>query len=126
MSIADAPARKGANIAIGKIGQIVTYVRTGEPTANLETGVVTKTDVEYPLKGVETRVHYSMIDGTKIKVSDRLVLIDAVAFEAAMGAGAVPSTDDRIKVGGKDLSIIDYFPVSSGEQYALFKIVVRR
>ena len=126
MAVADLAARKGANIAIEKVGQYMTYVRVGDGSEDLATGVVTIAETEYTLKGYETGIHHRLVDGTKIKWTDRMVLIDAVAFEAAMGAEALPSSDDRIKVGAADLAIVTFIPVSSGEQYALFKIIVRR
>jgi len=78
------------------------------------------------MKAFETRIKQWMIDGTKIQMGDRLLLVDAVLFESKLGSGVLPSTDDRIIVGSRDWAIVLVDPVSSGEQNALHKIYVRR
>ncbi len=45
---------------------------------------------------------------------------------AAVGDGEIPDADDHLRIGDDDLSIVAVLPVSSGEQYALHKLVVRR
>lgn len=126
MSIADAPARNGAKIAIRKAGRPITYVRTGDPVGNVATGRVTSSETEYSLYGVLTRVSWNLVDGTKIQHTDQMVLIDAATFEAEVGSGEIPKAADRIKIGTADYAVVAIFPVSSGEEWALFKVVVRR
>ena len=126
MSVADAPARKGATIAVREAGRPVTYVRTGDPVGDVSTGRVTSTETEHTLNGVLVRVNWKLVDGTKVQHTDQMVLIDAVTFESEIGSGGFPSTKDRIKIGSADYAIVAIFPVSSGEQWALFKVVVRR
>ena len=126
MSVADAAARKGAQIAIAKVGMLVTYVRVGEGSEDLRTGVVTPSVDEQELRAYITRIDNRLVDGTKVHATDRMALIDAVSFEEAYGTDAEPSEDDRIQVGSRDLAVVRDFPVMSGEQYALHKIVVRR
>jgi len=125
MSIADLPARIGANIAIGLTGKAITYVKTGDPTISTD-GRATQNVTNYTMKAFETRIKQWMIDGTKIQMGDRLLLVDAVLFESKLGSGVLPSTDDRIIVGSRDWAIVLVDPVSSGEQNALHKIYVRR
>jgi len=125
MSVADAPARKGATVAIRKTGRAITYVRVSDPTVSTK-GVATPSETEYELKGVLTKVGWRLMNLTMIKVTDQMVLIDAASFEAEVGADEVPNTDDRIKVGSLDLDIVMVDLISSGEQYALHKCVVRR
>lgn len=126
MSIADLAARTGANIALGLVGRTITYVRTGDPVEDLAAGTSIAPETEYSLKGYETKVEQRMIDGTRVKIGDRMVLIDAQGFEAEVGSGLVPTSDDRIKIGSRDLAIKKVFLVSSGEQDALHKVVVER
>jgi hypothetical protein len=126
MSIADAPARQGAQIAIAKVGRWVTFVREGEPSGDLSTGVVTPSIVEYQLKGVITKVSFRLVDGSRVKITDRMILFDAVSFEDELGEDEVPTTDDRVKIGDRDLAIVLVDTVVSGEQNALHKVVVRR
>lgn len=126
MAIADAPARSGAETAIRLTGRPFTYVRAGEPTKDLTTGVVTPNETTETLNGVLTRVKYDLVDGTLIRATDLMLLVDAVSFEAAFGASAMPVTEDRVTVGTQSLAIVTSLPVSSGEQWALHKIIVRR
>ena len=126
MSIADLAARTGANIALDLVGKTITYVRTGDPVEDLAAGTSTAPETEYSMKGFETKVEQRMIDGSTVRIGDRMVLIDAVAFEAEVGSAAVPTTDDRIKIGARDLAIKKVFLISSGEQDALHKVVVGR
>jgi hypothetical protein len=125
MSVADAPARRGATIAVKKAGRPITYVRTGDVSTTTK-GVATPAETEYSMTGVLTKVGWRLLNLTMVKVTDQMVLIDAASFEAEVGAGEVPNTDDRIKVGTLDLDIVMVDLISSGEQYALHKCVVRR
>lgn len=125
MSIADAPARKGATVAVKKTGRPITYVRTGDVDVT-PGGVATPAEVEHAMTGVLTKVGWRLQNLTMVKVTDQLVLIDAATFESKVGAGEVPNTDDRIKIGSQDLDIVMVDLISSGEQYALHKCVVRR
>lgn len=125
MAIADAPARSGAQTAIRLSGRPVTYVRAGEPTTNLSTGVVTPSETTASLKAVLTRIRHELVDGTLIRATDQMLLVDAVSFEAAFGAGQEPEEVDRVEVGSRSYAIVKNLPVSSGEQWALHKLIVR-
>ena len=126
MAIADAPARTGARLAIAQAGRSCTYKRAGEATENTTTGVVTVPTTDETLTCVLGRVRKDLIDGTLIRATDLMALIDAESFEAAYGATALPAQEDRIEVAGEDLQIVAVLPVSSGEQWALHKLIVRR
>lgn len=126
MSVADKGARKGAEIAISKAGKVITFVREGDPVEDDDTGIVTPTLSEESLKAVETQVSFRMIDGSRVKATDMMFLIAAAVFEKKFGADALPTTDDRIKVGSRNLAITLVKSISSGEQWALHKMVVSR
>ena len=125
MSIADGPARRGATIAVKKAGRDITYVRTGDVSTTTK-GVATPSETEHEMKGALTRVGWKLLNLSLVRITDQLVLIDAATFESKVGAGTSPTTDDRIKIGALDLSIELVDSISSGEQYALHKCVVRR
>ena len=122
----DAPARQGAKTAIGLVGRPITFVRETEGTENLVTGVAVPGEDSQALTAFLTKVSRRMVDGTRVKASDMMYLIDAISFEEAYGSGAEPTTDDKIQDGSEDLAIQAVFSVVSGEQFALHKAVVRR
>lgn len=125
MSIADAPARKGATIAVKKAGRPITYVRIGDVSTTTK-GVATPDETEYEMRGVLTKVGWRLLNLSLVKITDQMVLIDAATFESKVGSGEIPNTDDEIRIGSLDLSIELVDSISSGEQYALHKCVVRR
>ena len=125
MSIADAPARRGATIAVKKAGRPITYVRTGDVSTTTK-GVATPAETEHEMRGVLTKVGWRLLNLSLVKITDQMVLIDAATFESKVGSGEIPNTDDEIRIGNLDLSIELVDSISSGEQYALHKCVVRR
>ena len=126
MSIADAPARSGAKTAVQLVGRPFTYVRVTGSVENLSTGTATLTKSEEELRGVLTKVEWRLVDGSVIKATDQMLLVDAVSFEDKYGADAEPSTDDLVEIGEQEFSVVAVRTVSSGEQAALHKLVVRR
>lgn len=126
MSVVDAPSRKAAKLALALLKRTCTYERWGEPTENISTGAVTPNRTTKTLPCAITRVKRDLVDGTHIRATDMMVLLDPVSFETAFGASAAPVQEDRIVVGGETLQTVAVLPVSGGEQWVLHKVIVRR
>ena len=119
-------ARTAAKIGVEKGGGTFTYIRVGEGTTDLSTGTVTPSEEEKTLTGAFTNINLRLVDGSKVRLTDEMVLVDAISFEAAYGVGAVPSTDDRVRDGTETLSIVRVIKIRAGTLYAAHKLVVRR
>lgn len=113
-------------VAVQKVGRSFTYIEVGPGTADLSTGVVTPSKTPHVLMGVLTKVEWRLVDDSTVKWTDEMLLVDAVSFEEELGAGAKPSTDDLVLLGSDELSIQLVRSISSGEEWALHKLVVRR
>jgi len=126
MSLVDAPARKAAKLALLLLKRTCTYQRAGDPTENISTGAVTPNYTNATLRCALTRVKRDLVDGTLVRATDMMVLLDPISFETAYGAGAAPAQEDRIVIAGETLQTVRPLPVSGGEQWALHKVIVRR
>lgn len=125
MTVLDGPAGKVALRLINKFGRRVTYLETFPGAYNRATG---KTDVpaptEHAVKAVFQRVDIGLvgetINGTEVKVEDEEMFIPGRNLDFS------PNPKDMVRDGGQDYQIIRADPIRSGEDAALWRILVSR
>ena len=95
----------------------VTITRTAagtfDPVAGTSTG---DTTTDLPAVGIVTRVDTKLIDGTRIKAADKMVLLDS---------GVTPIYTDLITFNSVDHTIVDIDEVNHAGVTQLWKIICR-
>jgi len=85
-----------ASRLINKYGQNILIVRSGD-SVDPVTGVTTSgSDINYKTMGILQTYPDNLIDGTRIKASDRLVIIDG---------SITPLIDDKIKLESQNWNV---------------------
>jgi hypothetical protein len=119
-TVLDAPIGRVALRLIRLFGKDVTYVEVGESVYNKATGKNERPTTDHPTRGVFQDVQKSLVDGTTIRATDETLLIPARDLEIE------PDTSGRVIDSGKNLQVLRTKAIRSGEQTAVWLLVVRR
>jgi hypothetical protein len=101
-----------------KFGGEVSVVRNTGGSVNPVTGAVTPgTNATLKAKGLLNKFDDSLIDGTRIKASDRVLIMDNT-FE--------PLMTDRPTIGGQNWTIVEINTVKPANVPVVYALQVRR
>lgn len=114
------PLRQKAQALINEFGQSMT-ITTQTPAAGDDPwDPATLTTVTRTVKGVVQEMSRNLIDGSAVRLGDLSVLI-----EAASG-GTVPTTAEKVTIGGLQYSIVHVASVAPGGTTLYYQLQVRR
>ena len=85
-----------ASRLISKYGQSLLLVRSGDSVDPVTGTVTTGSDINFKIMGILQTYPDNLIDGTRIKASDRLVIIDG---------SVTPLLTDKIKLESQEWNI---------------------
>lgn len=107
-----------ASKLLNKFGGTVTVVRNVGGSVNPVTGAVTPgSNTTLTAKGLISRFDDSLIDGTRIKSSDRLLMIDNT-FEPAM--------TDKPTIASQNWTIVEIRTIKPANVAVMYALQVRR
>jgi hypothetical protein len=107
-----------ASRLLEKFGGVVSVVRNTGGSTNPVTGaVVPGTNNTLTARGLITKFSDDLIDGTRIKASDRLLMIDNT-FEPVM--------TDKPTIGNQNWSIVEIRTVKPANVAVMYALQVRR
>lgn len=107
-----------ASKLLDKFGSTVTVIRNVGSSINPVTGVVTSgSNTTLTAKGLLNKFTDDLIDGTRIKASDRMLMIDAT-FEPVM--------TDKPTIAGQNWSIVEIRTVKPANVPVMYALQVRR
>jgi hypothetical protein len=107
-----------ASRLLNKFGGTVTVIRNVGGSVNPVTGVVTPgSNSTLTAKGLLNKFSDDLIDGTRIKASDRLLMIDST-FEPAM--------TDKPTIANQNWSIVEIRTVKPANVAVMYALQVRR
>lgn len=102
--------------SLGDPSYVTVTRKTGgtfDPIAGKATG---ETITQLPAKGVVTKVDSKLIDGTRIKATDKMIILDNAV---------VPGYADLITFGGVSHTIVDINEVNHAGTVQIYKVVCR-
>lgn len=85
-----------ASRLIDKYGQTLYLVRSGDSADPVTGATTTGSNMNYKIKGILQTYPNNLVDGTRIKASDRLVIIDGTT---------TPLMSDKVKLESQDWNI---------------------
>ncbi len=106
-----------ASRLITKYGQSLLLLRSGDSTDPVTGTVTTGSSVNYKINGILQTYPNNLIDGTRIKSSDRLVMTDATV---------TPLMGDKIKLESQDWNIESIKTLNPASTALVHFIQVRR
>lgn len=105
---------------LAEFGAPVTLIRdsggTFDPVTGTETGATSKELTPKP-NGVLANYKTSLVDGTRIKTGDRLLILDT---------SQAPETSDRVKIGTAEWSIVNMKAVKPADTPLVHFVQVRQ
>ncbi|HEX7048652.1 MAG TPA: hypothetical protein VF188_00450 [Longimicrobiales bacterium] len=131
MGVLDGVARSVAGTLIARFGKRVgvVYRRGGtyDPASGTITGAPEATATLSALMGDTQRLQrLGFGEIGEVQAGDLAVDLPARDFEAAFGAGAVPTPADAVVVDGVEYQVKQVKPMWSGEQVAMYTLHIRR
>ncbi|MCB5411783.1 hypothetical protein [Pseudogemmobacter faecipullorum] len=102
--------------ALAEVGFTATLIRPGAPTGpsyDPQPGTPTTHTVTL----MQDTISLGLIDGTAIRASDKLVMMAA--------DGTVPTTADKITLGGKAMTIVRVEPFAPGGVDLFYEVLLR-
>jgi len=100
--------------SLGQKGYVI-LVQVAD-TYNPVTGVKSKVETEVPLSAVDLPVPDELVDGTYIKSTDKLFILDGVVE---------PKNNDLIRVGVNNYRIISISAVNHAGTPQVYKVIAR-
>ena len=106
-------------------GKDITLVRIGKTAANPDAPHrgATPSETTYMIKAVEKFFKTSQIDGERIRAGDKRFVLAEDSRVAA--SGFVPTLTDKIRLGGRDWSVLDVTPKAPGDVVLTYEIHAR-
>lgn len=112
------PLRKVASKLMNKFGGEATLRRVTPGIYNPNTGAVSETVSDTPLRGVLEDVNLREVNDL-IQAGDKRLII------AAADTAAVPTTADRILIGGRTLQVIEVRTIEQGNEPITYELILR-
>ena len=109
-------ALKAAQSGIKDAGRQAVLIRS---TVSGDAWAPSSTDAEHPCWIVVTAFRQNLVDGTRIKSTDKRVLV------SPEGLTIEPCTSDRLKIGAETFAIVNAETVKPADTVLLFKLQVR-
>ena len=112
------PLRKVASKLMAKFGGEVTVRRVTLGAYNTTTGTATETTSDTELRGV-------LEDVALREVNDLIQAGDKRLIVAAADTAAVPTTADRVIIGGRTLQVIEVRTIEQDNEPITYELILR-
>jgi hypothetical protein len=116
----DTRMRSLAQRLVDTYGKAITLREFTGNTYDPSTGTNTPSYTDHTATGVITSFAERLVDGSSIKAGDLSIIVPSknLTFE--------PSTEDKVTLNGQDWSVVNSSPEPSGEDFAAYRLQIRR